>query len=79
MSSDYPKDGFGKSTCWFSFKADGRELLNIKPENKLDGLYLNRIKNLMGKSFSDEAIKLKIQKLEIQNLQEFMVLLFFLH
>ena len=46
----------------FSFKADGRELLNIKPENKLDGLYLNRIKNLMGKSFSDEAIKIENSK-----------------
>ena len=46
----------------FSFKADGRELLNIKPENKVDGLYLNRIRNLMGTSFSDEAIKIENSK-----------------
>ena len=46
----------------FSFKADGRELLNIKPENKSDGLYLNRIRNLMGTSFSNEAIKIENSK-----------------
>ncbi len=43
----------------FSFKADGRELLNIKPEKKSNGLYLNRIKNVLGTSFSDEAIKIE--------------------
>ncbi len=46
----------------FSLKADGRELLNIKPENKSDGMYLNRIRNLMGTSFSDEAIKITNSK-----------------
>ena len=46
----------------FSFKADKRELINIKPENKSDGLYLNRIRNLMGTSFSDEAIKIENSK-----------------
>lgn len=45
----------------FSFKADGRELLNIKPE-KSDELYLNRIRNIMGKSFADESIKIENSK-----------------
>ena len=43
----------------FSFKADGRELLSIKPENEADALYFNRIRNLMGTSFADEAIKIE--------------------
>ncbi len=43
----------------FNFKADGRELLNIKPENKSDESYLNRIKTLMGSNFSNEAIKIE--------------------
>ena len=46
----------------FSLKADGRELLNIKSENKSDELYLDRIRNLMGISFSDEAIKIENSK-----------------
>ena len=46
----------------FSFKADGRELLSIKPENEADSLYLNRIRNLMGTSFADEAIKIENSK-----------------
>ena len=46
----------------FSFKADGRELLSIKPENEVDALYLNRIRNLMGTSFADEAIKIENSK-----------------
>ena len=46
----------------FNFKADGRELLNIKPENKSDKLYLNRIRNIMGSSFSDQAIKIENSK-----------------
>ncbi len=46
----------------FSIKADGRELLNIKPESKSEGLYLNRVRNVMGTSFSDEAIKIENSK-----------------
>ena len=46
----------------FNFKADGRELLNIKPEKKSDRSYLNRIRNLMGTGFSDEAIKIENSK-----------------
>ena len=43
----------------FNFRADGREFLNIKPEIKSDELYLNRIRNLIGSSFADEAIKIE--------------------
>ena len=46
----------------FSFRADGRELLNIKPENEADALYVNRIRNLMGTSFANEAIKIENSK-----------------
>ena len=46
----------------FSFKADGRELFSIKPENEADALYINRIRNLMGISFADEAIKIENSK-----------------
>ena len=46
----------------FSFRADGRELLNIKPENEADTSYVNRIRNLMGTSFANEAIKIENSK-----------------
>ncbi len=46
----------------FNFKADGRELLNIKPESKSGDFFLNRIRNVMGTSFSDEAIKIENSK-----------------
>ncbi len=46
----------------FSLKADGREVLSIKREKEVDTLYINRIKNLMGSSFADEAIKIKNSK-----------------
>ena len=45
----------------FRLQADGRELLNIKPENERDTnkSFLNRIRNILGKNFADEAIKIK--------------------
>ncbi len=46
----------------FNFKADGRELLNFKPEKKSSEIFLNRIRNLMGSSFADEAIKIENSK-----------------
>ena len=46
----------------FSFRADGRVLLNIKPENEADASYVNRIRNLMGTSFANEAIKIENSK-----------------
>ncbi len=47
----------------FSFQADGRELINIRPEIDTDNLYWNRVRNIMGSSFADEAIKIKNSKL----------------
>ena len=48
----------------FRLQADGRELLNIKPENDLETekYFLNRIRNILGKNFADEAIKIKNSK-----------------
>ena len=48
----------------FRLQADGRELLNIKPENERDAdkSFLNRIRNILGKNFADEAIKIKNSK-----------------
>ncbi len=46
----------------FNLKIDGRELLNIQPENKSEDLYLNRVRDIMGESFSNEAIKIQNSK-----------------
>ncbi|MDB2618344.1 DNA mismatch repair endonuclease MutL [Alphaproteobacteria bacterium] len=48
----------------FRLQADGHELLNIKPENErdTDKCFLNRIRNILGKNFADEAIKIKNSK-----------------
>ena len=48
----------------FRLQADGRELLNIKTENERDKdkSFLNRIRNILGKNFADEAIKIKNSK-----------------
>ncbi|MDB2590991.1 DNA mismatch repair endonuclease MutL [bacterium] len=48
----------------FRLQADGRELLNIKPENEreTEKYFLNRIRNILGKNFADEAIKIKNSK-----------------
>ena len=48
----------------FRLQADGCELLNIKPENErdTDKSFLNRIRNILGKNFADEAIKIKNSK-----------------
>ena len=48
----------------FRLQADGRELLNIKPENERDTnkSFLNRIRNILGRNFADEAIKIKNSK-----------------
>ena len=44
----------------FRLQADGKELLNIKPESEIDSdeYFLNRIRNILGKSFADEAIEI---------------------
>ena len=48
----------------FRLQADGKELLNIKPESVIDSdeYVLNRIRNILGKSFADEAIKINNSK-----------------
>ena len=48
----------------FRLQADGRELLNINSEKELDTdtCFLNRIRNILGKNFADEAIKIKNSK-----------------
>ena len=48
----------------FRLQADGKELLNIKPESVInsDEYVLNRIRNVLGKSFADEAIKINNSK-----------------
>ena len=48
----------------FRLQADGKELLNIKPESEIGSAeyFLNRIRNILGKSFADEAIKINNSK-----------------
>ena len=48
----------------FRLQADGKELLNIKPESVInsDEYVLNRIRNILGNSFADEAIKINNSK-----------------
>ena len=48
----------------FRLQADGRELLNINSEKELDTdtCFLNRIRNILGKNFADEAIKINNSK-----------------
>ncbi len=48
----------------FRLQADGKELLNIKPESEVgsDEYFLNRIRNILGKSFADESIKINNSK-----------------
>jgi DNA mismatch repair protein MutL len=48
----------------FRLQADGRELLNINSEKELDKdtCFLNRIRNILGKNFADEAIKINNSK-----------------
>ena len=51
------KQALANPKIGFKFQANGRELLNIKPELSSD-LFLNRITNIMGQDFTDEAIKI---------------------
>ena len=52
------KQALANPKIGFKFQANGRELLNIKPELNSDDLFLNRITNIMGQSFTEEAIKI---------------------
>ena len=48
----------------FRLQADGKELINIKPESEIgsDKYFLNRIRNILGKGFADEAIEINNSK-----------------
>ena len=48
----------------FRLQADGKELLNIKPESEIDSdkYFLNRIRNILGKRFADEALEINNSK-----------------
>ena len=48
----------------FRLQADGKELLNIKPESEIgsDECFLNRIRNILGRGFADEAIEINNSK-----------------
>ena len=52
------KQALANPKIGFKFQANGKELLNIKPELNSDDLFLNRITNIMGQSFAEEAIKI---------------------
>ena len=52
------KQALANPKIGFKFQANGRELLNIKPELNSDDLFLNRITNVMGQNFTEEAIKI---------------------
>ncbi|MDG1466457.1 MAG: DNA mismatch repair endonuclease MutL, partial [Alphaproteobacteria bacterium] len=52
------KQALANPKIGFKFQANGKELLNIKPELNSDDLFLNRITNIMGQSFTEEAIKI---------------------
>ena len=49
-------------TVGFNFLADGREILNLKPQGKCGELHANRIRDIMGSSFYDESIKIENSK-----------------
>ena len=61
------KQALANPCIGFKFQADGREIFNIRPEIKNDDSYLNRVRNIMGSSFSEEAIKIENFKLIKEN------------
>ena len=61
------KQALANPCIGFKFQADGREIFNIRPEIENDNSYLNRVKNIMGSSFSEEAIKIENFKLIKEN------------
>ena len=61
------KQALANPCIGFKFQADGREIFNIRPEIENDNSYLNRVRNIMGSSFSDEAIKIENFKLIKEN------------
>ncbi len=61
------KQALANPCIGFKFQSDGREIFNIRPEILNDNSYINRVKNIMGSGFSDEAIKIENFKLIKEN------------
>ncbi len=53
------KQALANPCVGFKFQSDGRKIFNIRPEIQNDKSYINRVRNIMGSSFSDEAIKIE--------------------
>ena len=56
------KQALANPLVGFKFQADAREIFNIRPEIEDENSYLNRIRNIMGLNFSNEAIKIENSK-----------------
>ncbi len=61
------KQALANPCIGFKFQSDGREILNIRPEIQNDNSYINRVRNIMGSGFSDEAIKIENFKIVKEN------------
>ena len=61
------KQALANPLVGFKFQADAREIFNIRPEIEDENSYLNRIRNIMGLNFSNEAIKIENSKLIKEN------------
>ncbi len=61
------KQALANPCIGFKFQSDGREILNIRPEIQNDNSYINRVRNIMGSGFSDEAIKIENFKMIQEN------------
>ena len=57
------KQALANPLIGFILQVDGRELMNIQREIDHDTSYLNRVRNIMGISFIEEAINIKNSKL----------------
>ena len=53
------KQALANPCIGFKFQSDGQEIFNIRPEIHNDNSYINRVRNIMGSGFSDEAIKIE--------------------
>ena len=61
------KQALANPCIGFKFQSDGREIFNIRPEIQNDNSYINRVRNIMGSGFSDEAIKIENFKIVKEN------------
>jgi DNA mismatch repair protein MutL len=56
------KQALANPKVGYKFQSNGRELLNINPEISSDDIFLSRITNIMGQSFTEESIKINNSK-----------------